>query len=207
MGSDAIEADDDSYRKGIEEAILKESSMNVTKAAMNLNLFLDDYKNGKRSREETSKVIIALIVESIQQSEKEQQHCLLNIVKNSQTDKHDENQECNKSELVKDKDKKMKVAPFLTQFGIPLHKEILSICLKEIVQVSKAFPKENIMSYTNWKGNKTNVVTILICTSKKSFMSMNNRTRFLDNLPCSVRGEKEEVSNDDVVQWILERFG
>jgi hypothetical protein len=48
---------------------------------MNLNLFLDDYKNGERSRKETSKVIIALIVESIKHLEKQRHQCLINVMR------------------------------------------------------------------------------------------------------------------------------
>jgi hypothetical protein len=200
----------DDYTHSIGEVIQKQLSISITNAAMNLNLFIDDYKNGKRSREETSKVIIVLIVKSIKQSVKERHQCLINVMSRhrctSQNNEYDEN-EANESELIPEKDKRMKVAPFLTWFKIPLHKEVLSICLKVIVAISKVLQGENITTYTNWRDNQTNVVAIPIWTTKKSFMAMNNKTQFLDYLPLNAKGGKEDVTNQDVVHWILERFG
>jgi hypothetical protein len=60
--------------------IEKQSTIDVEHAAINLNMFLDKYKYGKRTKEDMTKVIIALIVESIQNAEKDRKRCLFNIV-------------------------------------------------------------------------------------------------------------------------------
>ncbi len=69
-------------------------------------MFLDDYKYGKRTKEETNKVIIASIVESIQNAEKDRQRCLFNIV-NRGSYKITENDDNDaRSELIVEKAKK-----------------------------------------------------------------------------------------------------
>ena len=100
----------------------------------------------------------------------------------------------------------MKVAPLLTQFGIPLYPNVLNVCLKEIVRLSRMFPKYNLMKYTNWNGKDTQLIKIPICTTQKSFLTMNHRTGFIDDLPKNIRGGNETIREEDVVSWILERF-
>jgi hypothetical protein len=200
------EMDDEDIETAV-SMIEKQSTIKVEHAAINSKTFLDEYKYGKRKKEETTKVIIAPIVELIQNAEKDTQQYLFNIVNKSRYESTENDENDVRSELIVEKEK-MKIAPLLTQFGIPIHSKVLSVCLKEIVSISKQFPKESIMKYTNWMGKETQVVQIPVCGNKKSFLAMNNhRTRFLDELPMNIKGGNMNITNGEVVHWIMERLG
>jgi hypothetical protein len=168
-------------------------------------MFLDKYKYSKRTKEETTKVIIASIVESIQNAEKDRQQCLFNIINRGRYELTENDENNARSELIVENEK-MKIAPLLTQFGIPIHFKVLSVCLKEIVSISKQFPKELIMKYMNWRGKETQVVQIPVCRNKKIFLAMNNRTSFLDELPMNIKGGSKNITIGEVVPWIMERL-
>ncbi len=104
--SDGDNETDDEHIETAVSMIEKQSSIDVEHAAINLNTFLDDYKYGKRSKEETNKVIIASIVESIQNAEKDKQRCLFNIVKRSRYESTENDESDARSELIVDKEKK-----------------------------------------------------------------------------------------------------
>ena len=65
---------------------------------------------------------------------------------------------CISDELLTDEDQKMRIAPLLTQFEIPLQPKVLSVVLQEIVQIHNRFPNESILQYSNWNGKTTRVV-------------------------------------------------
>ena len=96
-------------------------------------------------------------------------------------------------------------APLLMHFGIPLKTKVLSVCLKEIVSLSEMFPNENIMNVTYYNGKQSKVIAIPVCSSRQTFMNMNRKSGFLDNLPNDIRGERnKELTNEQVVHWIIE---
>ena len=73
----------------------------VSDAALNLNSFLNDYKYGKRSREETTKVIVACIVESIETSQQQRHKCLSNVINGIPSTKDDDDEVLQKNPKMK----------------------------------------------------------------------------------------------------------
>ena len=183
---------------------------NVIDAVMNLNLFLDDFKNGKRSKEDTALVIEASIHESIRNAEKERNSLITRMIMfaNSSNDNHDQSCDMNDEvidELVSSDEQKLKMAPCLTQFGIPLQPAILSVCVREIISLSNSFPSANILQYTNWKGEQKNVIPVSVCKNEKSFLRCNRRSKFIDTIPHSItRGTS--ANECDAAEWIMKRL-
>ena len=112
-----------------------------------------------------------------------------------------------KEELISDYREKTKFTPFLAQFGIPLYKDIIGVCLQEIVKLSRRFPKEKIFQYRNWNGILCNVVSVPVCSNEKSFSAMNRYTKFIDDLPSHVRGHNNQIKNEDTAEWIINALG
>ena len=50
-------------------------------------------------------------------------------------------------QLIENGEYRIKLAPALTQLGIPLNEKVLNILQKEIVTISNKFPEENIIMY------------------------------------------------------------
>jgi hypothetical protein len=63
------------------------------------------------------------------------------------------------------------------------------------------------MKYTNWRGKQTQVVPIPVFSNRKTFLAMNNRTKFIDELPMNIKGGNNNISNSEVVHWVIERLG
>ena len=61
--------------------------------------------------------------------------------KNNNDNGHNNSEE---EELISDYREKTKFTPFLAQFGIPLHKDVIGVCLQEIVKLSWRFQKNLI---------------------------------------------------------------
>jgi hypothetical protein len=85
--------------------IEKQSTIDDEHAAINLNMFLDEYKYGKRTKEGNTKVIIVLIVESIQNAEKDRQLFLFNIENRSSYESTENDDNDARSELIVEKEK------------------------------------------------------------------------------------------------------
>ena len=77
----------------------------------------------------------------------------------------------------------MKLAPVLTQLGIPLNAKVLNVLVKEIMTISHKFPEENIMICNTWKDQTNQLVNIPVCKIKKTFDRINRLRRFIYSLP------------------------
>ena len=84
--------------------------------------------------------------------------------------------------------------------NIPLQPSFLRIILRDIVTLFNKFEKKDLLQFENWKGNICNVVAIPVCKSKASFMKLNNKFKFIDNLAKYVGIEL------DAAEWIVLRM-
>jgi hypothetical protein len=58
------------------------------------------------------------------------------------------------------KKKPKKMVPFMTQLGIPLTKNSISMLLKEINTLNRINEGTNLLQYTNWLGKPITMVSI-----------------------------------------------
>jgi hypothetical protein len=134
----------------------------IANTMTNISMVLDDMKEGKRGKNDTISLILALIEKVIAVRETNRTR-FINTMLSKRFDS-DEVEISNggdeeKSEieiLIEDKEVRMKKVPALEQLGIPLNPDMLQIVVKEIAMLSNMFPKEKILSYQNWRGIKTN---------------------------------------------------
>jgi hypothetical protein len=109
-------------------------------------------------------------------------------------------------ELIQSENTKFMKVPAMAFLDIPLKPTIVQLLLREIVLLHNLFPKKNLMQYENWKGKISNSISIPVCSNKKTFIRMNQRKHFIDNIPVCIRGDNTTFTNDDVVGWIVQRF-
>jgi len=112
----------------------------------NLDRFLDDFKEGKRTKEDTMKLLTAAVIEMIEARDSVKSNCIGSIL--------DLNNQLEVQELIKDPLLKMKKVPTLSQLHIPIDPLLLSVIIKEIASLSHMFPNRNILQYTNDKVSK-----------------------------------------------------
>ena len=118
---------------------VKQQPIEVTQAAQNISLFLDEFKIGKKSNQQTLQLIIGTIKASYHQqadshtSESSKRELLVESVLNITGIREEDNKDV---ELISDIEEKKKVAPLLTGFGIPLYSKIISVLLWEITKIN-----------------------------------------------------------------------
>ena len=189
------------------------SQSNATMASVqNLSSFLDDFKNNKRSKEETSAIIVESINESIREVNKKKREIFVdNIVRNVRNgdDENSLNIVISKDEIIPDIELRKSKVPALAYFEIPLHVEVLQLLLREITLLSNLFVDKNIMQFNNWKGKKTHLVQVPVCSNKETFRRMNQKKRFIDNIPNQIIGynERGNIDEAEVAGWIIRRLG
>jgi hypothetical protein len=175
-------------------------------AAENMSQFLDDYKFGRRSKEETTMIIIEAIKESIYEDRKKQLEVFIDKVVNTGVVDGDDTNSKKEEELFVDDETKRKKAPAMTRLGIPLIPDVLRLIMREIAQISNEFADKKIMEYRNWRGRVTNTVQVPVCSNERTFLQMNYKNKFIDMLPQYIRGENIDIDDGDVACWIVKRF-
>ena len=155
--------ENDSVDVGSLQPVLKSSIVMQNNSRQTLSKILDEFKLGNSSKEDT----IELIIKTIKELEKEKcKKIMASIITNNKNDNDNEHNNLEeKEELISDYREKTKFTPFLAQFGIPLHKDVIGVCLQEIVKLSRRFPKEKIFQYRNWNGILCNVVSVPVWIS------------------------------------------
>ena len=69
------------------------------------------------------------------------------------------------------------------------------------------FVDKNILQYANWKGKCTHLVQVPVCKSKESFVRMNQRKEFIDNLPKQIISTtNNRVSISSATGWIMKQL-
>ena len=108
----------------------------ASQAAQNVSLFLDEFKLGTKSKEQTLQLIIGTIKAFYHPTKDEvrRKQLVENVLQGEQ---HPEEREtrCLNEEVIVSLDEKKQVAPFLSGFGIPMYPKILSVILWEITKV------------------------------------------------------------------------
>ena len=206
--------DDDDDDDGLDPSQLSSvSQSNATIASVqNLSSFLDDFKNNKRSKEETSTIIVESINESIREVNKKKREIFVdNIVRNVRNgdDENSLNIVINKDEIMPDIELRKSKVPALAYFKIPFHVEVLQLLLCEITLLSNLFVGKNIMQFNNWKGKKTHLIQVPVCSNKETFRRMNQKKQFIDNIPKQIIGgnERGNIDEAEVAGWIIQRLG
>ena len=153
-------SDETNGRKGdsadIEFDSRDEETTSTLAAAENMSQFLDDYKFGRRSKEDTTTIIIEVIKESIKEGRKKELEAFVDKVSTVVGTGDETNN--TKEELFLSDELKQKKAPAMTRLGIPLIPDVLRLIMREIVQVSNEFQDKKIMEYRNWRGRVTSTV-------------------------------------------------
>lgn len=188
------------------------STTAITSSVHNLSSFLDDYKYDRRSKEETSRIIVESINESVREvTRRKHDMYVRNIMKNNEANSGGSSDAMDiimKKEMLDDIELRERKVPVLAHFNIPLHEEVLQLIIREISLLSNMFVDKKILQYVNWKGKLTHLVPIPVCSSAKSFTRMNQRKRFIDDLPKYIAGSFEcRKDNSKVAGWIMKRLG
>ena len=213
----SIETTDDEL-ESIEENNKKfkvQTSKNVMdelrrESVSNFSYFLDGYKDGQQNKEQATTALYAAMEEMLIRIQKDKINWIkrmkmVSIGENENIDFSKEEKE--EEELLNDEEEKLKKVPALTQLGIPLIPSVLRVVLKEIVQLSNQFEKEDLLSFQNWKGEQVSMIQIPKCKNKESFDRMNRRKKFIDNLPSSIIGRRSGLEANEVRRWIMNRLG
>eukprot|EP00559_Dactyliosolen_fragilissimus_P008779 CAMPEP_0184856596 /NCGR_PEP_ID=MMETSP0580-20130426/1776_1 /TAXON_ID=1118495 /ORGANISM="Dactyliosolen fragilissimus" /LENGTH=200 /DNA_ID=CAMNT_0027351699 /DNA_START=441 /DNA_END=1039 /DNA_ORIENTATION=+ len=94
----------------------------------------------------------------------------------------------------------------LQSFGVPINKTILSLLLREITMLAQEYPKLGINTFENWKGNDQVVVVIPQCKNEATFERMNQKTRWLDDIPMQIVGNSDKMPLD-AAKWMIQQLG
>mmetsp|Transcript_11357 Transcript_11357/g.14232 ORF Transcript_11357/g.14232 Transcript_11357/m.14232 type:complete len:319 (-) Transcript_11357:976-1932(-) len=116
------------------ESESNESILSSTLAtAENMSQFLDDYKDGKKSKDDTKAIMIEAIKKSIDEDRKKQLEVFIDrVIATAGVDTDDTNN--NKEELFGNEEmERKKAAPGMTRLGIPLIPDVLRLIIREIV--------------------------------------------------------------------------
>ena len=172
----------------------------------NISTWLDEFKNNKMGKEDVSQLILSIVMkETIEQVANERIELLRQLFTVPGCAEDEENMD---DELIRDEVEKMKKVPGLTHLGIPLHKNVLRVMVRELTVLSNQFPKEGILNYSDYKGVEHALVQVPVCNTKESFIRSNQRGKFIDRLPSTICGGKNAKVNEDIVaEWILNRLG
>ncbi len=74
----------------------------------------------------------------------------------------------------------MKKVPGLTHLGIPLHKNVLRVMVRELTVLSNQFPTEGILTYPAFTGVEHSLLQVPVCNTKESFFRSNRSDKFID---------------------------
>jgi hypothetical protein len=95
----------------------------------------------------------------------------------------------------------------MTQLGIPLTKNSISMLLKEINTLNRINEGTNLLQYTNWLGKPITMVSIPTSKNESTFLSQHkNYFNWLDSLPSYVIGTNTELNEAEVAGWIMRRL-
>ena len=131
----------------------------------------------------------------------------MNIIHNLVINNDDNNSRNEEEELITDGNEKKKKVPLLVHLGIPLIPSVLQCIVHELSFLSNAYPKMNILRYTNFRGIETHLVKIPVCSNEMSFMRVNQMYGFIDKLPSLIRGGNNNINLEEVSGWIIKRLG
>ena len=120
---------------------------------------MEDYKYGRRSKEDTIKITLEALNESMDDILKKRRAIFIDKVV-TDDDQRDE------EELIQSENTKFMKVPAMVFLDIPLKPTIVQLLLREIVLLHNLFPKKNLMQYENWKGKVSNSISIPVCSNK-----------------------------------------
>ena len=193
-----------------------EEKMEQNLAMKNLKLILQQLQNGGTTEEKSIELIIASIQESRIQAQENRMKIIDNMFASEDIGDRGENEVMmTADDLLLSVEAAKKKAPLLCQLGAPIKKSLIQVLLKEIVSLSNAFPHEQLLSYTHWNGQESNLLSVPICKNEVSFLRTNRgKSKWLDHLPslvvgnCNDRNDEESVKRkNEAAGWILNRFG
>ena len=97
--------------------------------------------------------------------------------------------------------------PYLQQLGIPINQYSISTLLKEIVDLHRYLPKNNILHYNNYKVLCNIVSTIPVCKNGSSFARTNCAVgKWFDHLPSYIRGNNLDISDSEVAGCMIKQL-
>jgi hypothetical protein len=145
--------------------INREEQKEENLAIKNLKLIIQQLQNGGSTEEKSLELIIASIQESRIQAQENRMKIIENMFGTEDIGDRGEQDEVTmaaNNDLLLTQEAAKKTTPLLCQLGVPIKKSLIQILLKEIVSLSKAFPHEQLLSYTHWNGQESNLLSVPI---------------------------------------------
>ena len=153
-----------------------------TKSYNNLEEILQLMDKGLNTQTQTLDLIIA----SIQESKMEAQKQRIDLIETMFAGDVDARVSSN-DYIINNEEEAQKKVPFMTQLGIPLTKNSISMLLKEINTLNRINEDTNLLQYMNWLGKPITMVSIPTSKSESTFLSHNKYYfNWLDSLRLQV---------------------
>ena len=159
---DDIDGDND----GAIASLINQRRQSQLEEVTNLGVFLDELVKGKKTMAETERIITAALNETIRNAERKRNSALKKLLSTTAGCNFDET---NDESVSSPTELSMKLAPFLFLYKIPLQPDVLSLLLKEIMQVSKTLHQKDVLTFTMWNGKSTTIVPVSKCNTLKMF--------------------------------------
>ena len=146
--------DSDGGDDGAIASLIHQRAQSQLEEVTNLGFFLDELVKGKKTMAETERIITAALNETIRNAEMKRNSALKKLLSTTAGCNFDET---NDESVSSPTELSMKLAPFLFLYKIPLQPDVLSLLLKEIMQVSKTLHQKDVLTFTMWNGRSTTI--------------------------------------------------
>ena len=182
---------------------IKSFSQIILEGLSNLSSVLDNWKDGKISKEETMAILIASTQESIQVAERSRILAIEEMMKN----KYNEDPSVNEN-LFEDPNDMLQNVPALTQMGVPITTNAIRTVAKELAILHGKFREKKLLHYKTFNGYNNSLLVVPNCKTKESFVRSNLKQRFVDELPIMISGdETNKELQSEISGWLIKRLG
>jgi len=183
----------------------------TTASVQNMSSYLDEFKDGKLSKDDMLEILKKTVLESINQIEKKRLETIKEMFRSPQINEEQStttNEEEEEHELITTQEQKFRVVPGLARLGVPLQRSILQVIVRELSILSNKFPKEGILTYSTFNGVEHSLLQLPVCRTKKSFVRMDQNSKFIDAMSSSISGycNNDEEQREAVSGWIMSRI-